>query len=162
MPKGGYRARAGRPASPDSDLQKQRQLAYRLLPREGYQGKPPRFPLPAPTARERAVWRELWRTPQAAAWAGEPWRWHTVGMYARWLVRAEDPAATAAIATAVRQLADQLGLTVAGLRKNEWRLARDELQQRRDEREAPSKEKPGPSPRRMRSPVAEVEGSSQD
>jgi hypothetical protein len=103
------------------------------LPRGGYGKKPPAFPLPKVTRRESQVWAEVWKTPQAVAWAGEPWRWRTVGQYVRWSVRMEEPDASASLGAVVMRLADQIGLTPAGLRENGWKIAADELAARRAE-----------------------------
>jgi hypothetical protein len=131
MSHGGARNRSGPAADPSSERSEQRGLQFKLLPREGFTGRVPAFPLPKPTARERAVWRELWRTPQAAMWNVERWRMRTVGMYCRWTVRAEALDATAATMTQTQRLGDQLGLTPAGLKENGWRLAVDEVAQQR-------------------------------
>jgi len=131
MPRGGARNRSGPQADPSSERSEQRGLQFRLLPREGFTGCVPAYPLPTPTVRERALWKSLWRTPQAAMWNVERWRVYTVGQYCRWAVRAEDQDASASTLAQVHRLADQLGLTPAGLKENGWRLAVDELAQQR-------------------------------
>jgi hypothetical protein len=75
-----------------------------------------------PSAPESALWKLLWRTPQAAAWISEPWRHETIATYVRWRVRMHDPEAPASIGATVIRLADQIGLTPAGLRENGWEL----------------------------------------
>lgn len=130
MPRGGPRNRGGRPPDPGSLRSARRaetdpDFLGRPLPREGHKGRPPKFPLPGSSPREVVLWRELWRTPQAAAWAGEPWRWRAVALYVRWTVRMEEPGAAAALAGVVIRLGDQIGLTPAGLRENGWAVARD-------------------------------------
>jgi hypothetical protein len=86
---------------------------------EGHRGRGvPEHPLPKPSPRERALWKELWRTPQAAMWAVEPWRIYVMGMYCRWAVRAESPNATADLVTQVHRIGDQIGLTPAGMKEN--------------------------------------------
>ena len=129
---GGARNRSGPPADPNSERSEQRGLAFKLLPREGFTGRVPAYPLPDPSARERALWKELWRTPQAAMWNVERWRIRIVGMYCRAWVRAEDPESPASVLTQVNRLGDQLGLTPAGLRDNGWRLAVDEVATKRE------------------------------
>lgn len=94
----------------------------RLLDPAGYQGDAPDFPLPRPTKREVEVWRQLWRTPQAIAWADEPWRWLTVGHYVRQSCRLEQRDAPAVLVTAVTRLAVDIGMTPAGLRENGWAI----------------------------------------
>lgn len=106
-------------------------MVLTALPREGYTGKAPEFPLPDCGARERVVWAEAWRTPQAAAWAGEPWRWRTVALWVRWSVRMEADDAGASLGNVVVRLADQIGMTPAGLKENGWAVAKDEVGQKR-------------------------------
>lgn len=95
------------------------------LPAEGFTGRVPKFPLLSPSDREAEFWAELWGSPQASQWAKESWRIPTVGLYVRFFVRAEDPGAPATVAAQVSRLADQLGLTSAGLRQNGWVLAEE-------------------------------------
>jgi hypothetical protein len=155
MVRGGPRNRSGPPADPSSERSENRGLTYKLLPREGFVGKPPKFPLPQPSTRERAMWRSLWKTPQAAMWDAEPWRVYVVGMYCRWAVRAEGPDATAALVTQVHRLGDQIGLTPAGMKENGWRLAIDELGTKRTA-QAPAPLPAGQTPapvRRLRAPI---------
>jgi hypothetical protein len=103
---------------------------FHALPAAGYQGKIPAYPLPEMSDREAEVWGELWRTPQAAAWSVEPWRWRVVGMYVRWSVRMEDAEANAALVSQVIRLGDQIGLTPAGLKENGWQIAAAESEQK--------------------------------
>ena len=138
MARGGARNRSGPQPDPMSGRSDARGLKFDQLPAEGYDGEAPEFTLPNPSDRELRVWANLWRTPQAAAWAREPWRHSVVENYARWTVRSEDPEASAAIMAQVHRLGDQLGLTPAGLRENGWVIARDEVTPKRAERSAPS------------------------
>jgi len=155
MSRGGPRNRNGSYPDPESGRSTRTGLAYKLLPRDGYTGRVPAFPLPAPSTRERAVWRTLWRTPQAAMWNEERWRMHTVGLYCRWSVRAEDVEVSAAVLGQVHRLADQLGLTPAGLKENGWRMTQGETS---DAAAAatPTVPSPGVTPRRMR-PVVGIQ-----
>jgi hypothetical protein len=80
--------------------------------------------------RERAIWRELWRTPQAAAWvrlgagaAGE------VAQYARLKAQAELGDLDAG--KEARMHADRLGLNPAAMLRLRWEVADDELAGRR-------------------------------
>lgn len=123
MPSGGARNRSGPSKDPNSERSEQLGVRFGKLPRGGYTGRPPAWPLTTPASKpEREVWAKAWKTPQAAAWATEPWRWRTVALWVRWSVRMEDADATAAVATAARQLADQIGLTPAGLAENRWEI----------------------------------------
>lgn len=148
--RGGARNRSGPQPDPSSGRSDRRGLAFDQLPAEGYAGEAPAFPLPRPLAREKALWTLIWTYPQAAKWAREPWRHETIGMYVRWKVKAEKPGAPAATVTAMQRLADQVGLTPAGLRENGWVIAADELAKARQDRKpsGPAKRKPE---RRMRS-----------
>ncbi len=88
----------------------------------GFAGDVPEFSLPDPTLREVEVWREAWRSPQAVAWVSEPWRWRTVAMWVRWSVQMELPEASASLGNVVVRLADQIGMTPAGLKENGWQI----------------------------------------
>lgn len=122
MPKGGARNRSGPPPDPNSARSDRRGLTLIALPADGYDGKPPTFPLPSPTARERKVWRDAWRTPQADAWAKESWRWRTIALWVRWSVRMEESDSPASLGAVVHRLADQIGMTPAGLKENGWKI----------------------------------------
>lgn len=155
MPRGGARNRSGPPPDPNSGRSDRRGLRLDALPAEGYDGDPPPFPLPkikvfdfyfedkqrvkefdadateARYDREVELWALTWRTPQAAAWVREPWRWQTVAMYVRTMVVCESGEATAADKNSVHRFADQIGLTPAGLKENGWKIATDEVAAKR-------------------------------
>jgi len=136
MARGGARNRSGPSVDPRSARSDFRGLSFQALPREGFDGDIPDFPLPALAEREAEVWDSLWRTPQAAAWFAEPWRWRAVAQYVRWSVRTEDPGCPATVMGQVIRLADQIGLTPAGMKENGWALAADEVQAKRDDKPA--------------------------
>lgn len=123
MPRGGARNRSGPQPDETSGRSEARGVVFTALPAGGYRGEVPEYPLPDVSERELVVWEQAWRTPQAAAWSAQPWRWRTVAMWARWSVRMEDPDAGAALGNVVVRLADQVGLTPAGLRENGWKIA---------------------------------------
>lgn len=148
MPKGGSRNRSGPQPDPRSGRSDARGLKFTALPSEGYGGDVPAFDLPDATDRELEVWVELWSTPQAAAWAAEPWRIRTVAMYCRWSVRSEGDV-PAAFLGQVHRLGDQIGLTPAGLRENGWAIAADEVTEKRTERTDEPEAKAAPA-RRLR------------
>ena len=151
MPRGGARNRSGPPLDPNSGRSDARGVSLTALPSEGYRGRVPKFPLPDVTDRESALWRAVWRTPQACAWALQPWRHYTVGQYVRWSVRTEDIEAPATLLTAVIRLADQIGLTPAGLRENGWAIAADEVAAKARTRPAQTSDTAvEPAPRRLR------------
>lgn len=138
MARGGARNRSG--PQPDPNSLKSAKLGYSLtaLPAEGYEGEIPEFPLPNATERELDVWSEAWRTPQAAAWSMASWRHRTVALWVRWSVRMEDLDAPATLGNVVVRLADQIGMTPAGLKENGWKVASDEVAAKRASQPAPA------------------------
>ncbi|MGB6182526.1 MAG: hypothetical protein WBF79_14890 [Rhodococcus sp. (in: high G+C Gram-positive bacteria)] len=120
---GGARSNSGPRLDPNSARSEARGIKFVRLPPEGWKGRAPRFPLAGQTEREKVVWRDLWKLPQAKMWHAEKlWRLRFVGLYTRWSVRAEAGDCTAAIVGQVTRLADQLGLTPAGMRENGWKV----------------------------------------
>jgi hypothetical protein len=160
MTSGGARNRSGPAADPDSATSERRGLTYKLLPREGFTGRVPAYPLPKPTARERELWRVLWRTPQAAMWNVERWRLYTIGQYCRWSVRAEDPESPAAVLGQVHRLADQIGMTPAGMKENGWRVQQDEMAAKRSETSAPAATKAAKTPTTKAAPVRRLRAAA--
>lgn len=154
MPKG-INTNSGPPPDPNSLNSAKRGLTYTALPAEGYAGEIPAFPLPEVPVydvwfegkerrkeldteatrrrceRERALWEQAWRTPQAAAWAKEPWRQHSVALWVRTAAICESGEATAADKNSLHRFADQIGLTPAGLAFNGWKVASDQLAEKR-------------------------------
>lgn len=128
--RGGARNRSGPPPDPASARSKRRGYTQTPLPAEGYNGPIPDFPLPEPSERELEVWSAAWRTPQGWGWSQptEAWRARTVGLWVRLSVRCEAPDASASLLAQLHRLADQIGMTTAGLSEIGWRVA---------EREAP-------------------------
>ena len=132
MARGGARNRSGPAPDPNSGRSERRGYKLTALPSEGYRGVVPDFPLPDMTDREADVWESLWRTPQACAWSMQSWRWLNVADLVRLQVRGEAHDAPVNIATVVRQLRADLGLTPAGLKENGWAIAVDEVAARAD------------------------------
>lgn len=141
MPKGGH-GRSGPQPDEQSLTSARKGVSFTALPSEGYQGEAPEFPLPGASSRELEVWSDAWRTPQAAAWSMQPWRWRTVALWVRWSVRVEDPEASAALGQVVVRFADQIGLTPAGLKENGWKISSDDLAEQREEQQQ-KQAKPG-------------------
>lgn len=137
MSKGGARTRSGPPKDPNSGRSERQGFKLTALPSEGYRGDVPPLEdfLPSPSARHLAVWATLWTTPQACAWSMEPWRWPVVADLVKYSVRSEPADAPAALATAVRQLRDDVGLSKAGLIANGWAIAVDQVAEQRAEHE---------------------------
>lgn len=147
MPRGGARNRSGPQPDENSLRSAAKGLVLTALPATGYSGSIPEFPLPkvlvyfeyfedkkkireyddgateARRERELTLWAWAWRTPQAAAWAAEPWRWHSVAMWVRTSALCESSDATAADKNSLHRFADQIGLTPAGLKENGWKVA---------------------------------------
>lgn len=127
MARGGARNRSGPAPDPNSGRSERRGFKLTALPSEGYRGEAPDFPLPGATDRELEVWASLWTTPQACAWSMQSWRWMNVADLVRLQVRGEAHDAPVNIATVVRQIRADLGLTPAGLKENGWAIAADEV-----------------------------------
>lgn len=177
MPRGGARNRSGPPVDPTSGRSDRRGLTWVSLPAEGYTGEAPEFPLTPRRvmrwehgekgaryqvfdeettelvrAQEAALWEWAWKTPQAVAWAKEPWRWQAIAHWVRTSVICESDEAMASDRNSLHRFADQIGLTPAGMRENGWAIAADEVAAARAEKKtrAPSSQPPA---RRLR-PVA--------
>lgn len=123
MPKGGARASSGPPPDPNA-LRRERSgdAGWTTLPAEGREGDPPTWPLEDVQPREWDLWRELWtERPQAVAWE-QRGQYLEVALLARSLVRAEQPDASVALLTLVRQSMESLGLTTPGMQRNRWRI----------------------------------------
>lgn len=81
-------------------------------------------------ADERALWKRLWRLPQAVAWE----RLHVereVAYYVRWSVLGE--AGDLRAAAEARQRSDRLGLTPQSMLRLRWAVASDEIGEKRAE-----------------------------
>lgn len=138
MAKGGARNRSGPPKDPNSLKSASIGFTLTALPSGGYDGTVPDLLdyLPVATERQCDIWMKLWTTPQACAWSLEPWRWPVIADLAKYLARADDPEAPIGIATAVRQLRDDVGLSKAGLIANGWAIAADETAPKRAAKKA--------------------------
>ena len=123
MASGGARARYGPPLDPSSGRSDRRGISLDVLPAGGFDGEVPDFPLPNVLPREAELWDALWRTPQAAKWAEQSWRWQEIGQFVRLSVRLEDPAAPAGLYAQYRGIRTELGLSPAGLKENGWQIA---------------------------------------
>ena len=128
MTKGGSRNRSG--PRPDEGSARSEARGYKLdaLPAEGYSGEVPDFPLPHATSRELEVWAWTWTLPQACAWSlpAETWRHQTVALWVRTKVRCEEPDAPSSLIAQLHRLADQIGMTTAGLSEMGWKIASDD------------------------------------
>ena len=175
MASGGARNRSGPPADPNSGRSDRRGQSFTSLPMEGYQGVIPDFPLQPIvlfsehfedgkkvrekdedrsddfSSREAEVWVEAWRTPQAAAWARQSWRWPIIAEYCRLKTVIEfDPSANASLVAQLHRYRDQIGLTPAGMRDNGWAVAVDDTSGKREEKSKPDRSQAAPPKRRLR------------
>lgn len=151
MTSGGARNRNRRPDE-SSGRSDRRGYVLTALPAEGYTGDVPDWPLSDQSARESEVWLAAWRSPQACAWSmpSEAWRLRTVAMWVRLTVRCEDPEAPASLLAQLHRFADQIGMTTAGLSEMGWKVAVDEVAERRGASEAVAPSKPKSSRDRMK------------
>lgn len=121
MASGGPRNRSGPGVDPNSGRSDSRGIKLTALDPEGYSGDVPDFPLPDASTRELEVWVDAWSTPQACAWALEPWRWQTVAEYCRFKSLCESEP-NASLIGQLHRYRDQIGLTPAGLKENGWKI----------------------------------------
>lgn len=98
-------------------------------------GDPPDWPLSGFRVREKHWWSYLWALPQAVQWEHDG-QVLEVAIYARRLTEAEKPTASVALGTLVKQLSEALGLTIPGMQRLRWRIAADEVKEKRAERAA--------------------------
>lgn len=150
MSQGGSRVGSGRKPDPSSARSQKRDLFTVQLPSEGYQGDIPEFPKPAQDERVLDLWNEAWRTPQAAVWANEPWRWPEIAEYCivQFHVEAE---VSAALITQVHRYRASLGLTDASMLEKGWTVSGDEVSDKRSEKESAETEPDRPlTPRERR------------
>lgn len=152
MSRGGARNRSGPQPDPLSGRSDVRGFSLMALPNEGFSGPVPEFPLQPIVLfdeyfegdgrdrkkvkdrdegatesfreREAEIWAEAWRSPQAAAWSLESWRWPVIAEYCRLKAVVEfDPGKSAALVGQMHRYRDQIGLTPAGLKENGWAIA---------------------------------------
>lgn len=121
MASGGARNRSGPKPDPNS-LSAERRAPVRVLSSEPIDRQAPDIPIPDPTPREVELWATAWASPQAWVWIDEPWRWQTVALWVRRTALAESQDANASDINAVIRLADQIGMTPAGLKENGWAI----------------------------------------
>lgn len=140
---GGRRNRSG--SAPDLSSGRSESLDLQALPREGFTGVIPAHPTDA-SGDELVAWESLWRTPQAAVWFTQSWRWAHVADLARLMVMVRDPESSVGAYTHLRQARADLGLTPAGLVENGWKIAADEVAARREV----MPQVDAPAPRRLR------------
>jgi hypothetical protein len=107
------------------------------LPPEGRQGDPPAWPLARKAAADMQLWRELWATPQAAAW--DRMGGGVVRVVARYVVLTRAAAQDPRMFAEIRQLEDRLGLNPLFMRRLGWEIAPDEVAEQRAAGRRPSR-----------------------
>lgn len=131
MPRGGHAASG--PAPDPNALRRNRPsdaATWTTLPAEGRQGDPPEWPLLEPDGREWELWADLWKKPQAIMWE-RLGQLYEVAMCVRMLARAEQPKSSIELQKVVRQYLDSLGLSTQGMLRNRWRIAANEVAEKR-------------------------------
>lgn len=124
MPRGGARAVSGPPPDPRS-LRSTKAIdkgGWRTLPAEGREAEPPEWPLTEAAERELDLWDDLWAKPQAVAWE-DMGQELEVALFVRTLAEAERADARVDVKKMVRGYLDSLGLSVAGMNRNRWKIA---------------------------------------
>ena len=124
MAQGGARARSGPPPDPNA-LRRERAsdaAGWTTLPAAGREGPPPDWPLGLQSDRELHWWGYFWRMPQAVEWERLGMTVE-VAVYCRRLAEAEVPGSSTALGTLTKQLGEQLGLTIPGMRMHRWKIA---------------------------------------
>jgi hypothetical protein len=104
------------------------------LPMEGYDGPVPEWPLLEASELELHRWETLWRTAQAAAWV----RMHIDTVIARYCrlsliveVEMRNNVATAQTLNTVTALEKELGLSPAALKRLDWVIVANEVEEQR-------------------------------
>jgi len=124
MPRGGARAVSG-PAPDPRSLKSAASMdkgGWRTLPAEGRAGDAPEWPLTTAADRELDLWDDLWSKPQAIAWE-DMGQELEVALFVRTLAEAERADARVDVKKMVRSYLDSLGLSVAGMNRNRWKIA---------------------------------------
>lgn len=119
MASGGSRSVSG--PAPDPNSLRSGAANWFTLPADGFAGEVPVWPLVGQSDRESELWALLWRSPQAEAWSVNQMSLQ-VAFYVRRFAEAELPESLAATSTLVRQLGDDLGLSLSGMARNRWRI----------------------------------------
>src|SRR5690606_21072779 len=90
------------------------------------------FPLSGALAAETSLWAALWSKPQAHMWAALGLEWQ-VAAYVRAFVESVEAKASAGLKTAVLRMGAELGLSTVGMGQLRWRIATDEVSERRED-----------------------------
>ncbi|MBP2323367.1 hypothetical protein JOF56_003752 [Kibdelosporangium banguiense] len=120
MSSGGARGRSG-PAPDLNALRRDREGDWVILTERT--GPIPTWPLSIPASpAELLHWERAWTTPQATQWEKNGMEVE-VALYVRSLAEAELPGAAANLRNLVKQLQENLGLSLVGLARFRWKIA---------------------------------------
>lgn len=143
MTSGGARARSG--PAPDPDSYRSQNRDWIDLPAGGFAGEAPEFPLvaipvydiyfvnkervkefdadatEAKREAETTLWDELWTKPQAHAWAALGLKFQ-VAAYVRAFLESTGADSNAGLKTAALRMEAELGISIAGMKQNLWRI----------------------------------------
>lgn len=119
MASGGARARSG--PAPDPNSYRSLNRDWVDLPAGGFTGAVPIFPLSDALTVEVELWDELWGKPQAAAWSALGLKFQ-VAAYVRAFLESTEAKASAGLKTAVLRMENELGISIAGMKQNLWRI----------------------------------------
>lgn len=125
MPSGGARSRSGPPADLNSYRQRRNSDGWVELPHGVNRKRTPNWPLrPAPSDRERELWRSFWRQGQSIVWESQR-QSVPLAIYVRLFVSIESMNfdVPASRLTQMRIMADDLGITLSGLLRNKWKFS---------------------------------------
>lgn len=122
MPKGGARTRSGPPADPSATRRHGSGGEWETISGDGQAAEVPDWPLTQASSRELQLWRELWGRPQSVLWERNNQALE-VALLCRRLSEAEEPGASVALGTLVRQMMDSLLLTIPSMRAARVRIS---------------------------------------
>lgn len=132
MTSGGARARSGPVADLNSYRQRRNADGWITLPERVDRRRTPNWPLnPAPTDRERDLWKKFWRMGQSIMWEAEHQEL-ALALYVRLLavVETDLDAQPASKITQARIMAEDLGVSLAGMHRHKWRFrSHEDLQE---------------------------------
>lgn len=122
MPKGGARTRSGPPADPNATRRHGSGSEWETIAGDQKASEVPEWPLTEPSGRELELWRELWGRPQSVLWERNNQAFE-VALLCRRFAEAEEPGASVALGTLVRQMMDSLLLTIPSMRAARVRIS---------------------------------------
>ena len=141
MASGGARRNSG-PAPDPNALRRDRKddAEWTTLPREGFSGEIPEFPLSDALGAETDLWMALWRKPQGFMWSKLGLEYE-VAAYVRAFLESVEAEASAGLKTAVLRMGAEIGLSLPGMHSLRWKFSSDEVAERREVRPASVKDR---------------------